>query len=63
MKDRFWVWHATLKSREAGKISVLACIETLFSVILYWWIAINFDTHWHLVGGVFIAPSRKQRRD
>ncbi len=56
VKDRLWVWRATLESREAGKVSVLACVETLFAVVLYWWIAIRFDTHWHLVSSVFIAP-------
>lgn len=55
-KDRSWVWHATLASRAAGKFSVLACVETLLAVMLYWWIALRFDTHWHLVSSVFIAP-------
>ena len=33
---RRWVWHATLASRAAGQVSVLACMETLFAVALYW---------------------------
>lgn len=53
---RSWVWHATLASRAAGKVSVLACVETVFAVALYWWIAIKWDTHWHLLSSVFIAP-------
>lgn len=53
---RLWVWHATLASRAAGKVSVLACAETAFAVALYWWIAIRYDTHWHLLTSVFIAP-------
>lgn len=53
---RSWVWHATLESRKAGRVSVLACAETIFAVILYWWIAIRYDTHWHLVSSVFVAP-------
>jgi len=35
---------------------VLACAETLFAVCLYWWIAIKWDTHWHLLSSIFIAP-------
>lgn len=53
---RSWVWHATVASRAAGKVSVLACVETLLAVVLYWWIAIHWDTHWHLLSSVFIAP-------
>lgn len=53
---RSWVWHATVESRAAGKVSVLACVETLLAVVLYWWIAIRWDTHWHLLSSVFIAP-------
>lgn len=54
--ERQWVWRATLESRAAGKVSVLAVGETVFAVALYWWIAIRWDTHWHLVTSVFIAP-------
>ncbi|MFN0067837.1 MAG: hypothetical protein ACKVYV_09395, partial [Limisphaerales bacterium] len=50
---RSWVWYATLASRAAGQVSVLACAETLFAVLLYWWIAIRYETHWHLVSSVF----------
>lgn len=53
---RRWVWRATLASRAAGQWSVLACVETLLAVALYWWIAIRYGTHWHLVSSVFIAP-------
>ena len=53
---RSWVWHATVESRSAGKVSVLACVETLVAVTLYWWIAIRWDTHWHLLTSVLIAP-------
>jgi hypothetical protein len=54
--DRRWMWHANLASRAAGKVSVLACVETAIAVALYWWVAIRFDTHWHLLTSVFIAP-------
>jgi hypothetical protein len=55
-KSRNWVWHSTRETRAAGRVSVLACVETLFAVALYWWIAFRYDTHWHLVSSVFIAP-------
>ena len=55
-KRRNWVWHSTLETRAAGRVSVLACVETLFAVALYWWIALRYHTHWHLVSSVFIAP-------
>ena len=55
-KSRNWVWHSTLATRAAGSVSVLACGETLFAVALYWWIALRYHTHWHLVSSVFIAP-------
>ncbi|MBI5772466.1 MAG: hypothetical protein HZA89_01840 [Verrucomicrobia bacterium] len=51
-----WVWYSSLASRAAGQVSVLACMETLCAVALYWWIAIRYDTHWHLVSSVCIAP-------
>ncbi len=53
---RPWVDYATLESRAAGQVSKLACLETLMAVALYWWIAIRWDTHWHLLTSVFIAP-------
>ena len=40
-RGRSWVWHSTLATRAAGQVSVLACVETLFAVVLYWWIAIR----------------------
>src|SRR6185436_9213931 len=55
-RERSWVWRASIASRAAGKVSVLACAETLFAVVLYWWIAIRWGTHVHLLTSVFIAP-------
>ena len=51
-----WVWHSTLATRAADQVSVLAVVETLLAIVLYWWIAIRFDTHLHLISSVFIAP-------
>jgi hypothetical protein len=54
--ERGWVWHATLDSRKAGKISVLAAVETVLACACYWWVAFRFDTHWHLLTSILIAP-------
>ncbi|WP_165742100.1 hypothetical protein [Candidatus Thiosymbion oneisti] len=51
-----FVRWSTAESRAAGRISILAIAETLFAVALYWWIAIRFDTHIHLVTSLFVAP-------
>lgn len=53
---RHWVWKSSLASRAAGQKSVLACVETALAVAGYWWIAWRWDTHWHLVSSVIIAP-------
>jgi hypothetical protein len=55
-QEKSWVWYAALESRAADKVSVLACAEALFAVALYWWIAIEWDTHWHLLSSIFVAP-------
>lgn len=51
-----WVWRSSLATRAADKVSILAVVETVLAIVLYWWIAIRFETHWHLVSSVFIAP-------
>lgn len=51
-----WVWRSSLESRAADQVSVWAICETVLAVILYWWIAIRFDTSLHLVSSVVIAP-------
>ena len=53
---RSWVWHATLRSRAAGKVSVLACVEALLAVAVYAWLALRCDIGWPLLGSVFLAP-------
>ncbi|MBK8091396.1 MAG: hypothetical protein IPK32_05220 [Verrucomicrobiaceae bacterium] len=54
--EKEWVWHSTVSSQKEGAVSVLACVETFFAVCLYWWIAIRFDTHWHLLSSAAVAP-------
>jgi len=55
-KKKRCVRWSTPESRDAGQISVLAIAETVFAVALYWWIAIYFDTHLHLVISLLVAP-------
>ena len=51
-----WVRWSTPESRSAGVKSLLACIETALCVVIYWAIAIVFDTHIHLITSIFVAP-------
>jgi hypothetical protein len=37
-------------------MSLLAIIEVIIAVTLYWWIAVYFNTYLHLIISVFIAP-------
>jgi len=53
--ERNWVWVSSRESRKAGKVSVLAVVETVASVALYWWIAVRFDTAALLVASPFVA--------
>ena len=53
---RSWVWHCTKESIAAGQISVLAALETLCAVGLYWWLSYRFDWHWFSMVGLIAAP-------
>ena len=53
---RSFCWRSTPESRAAGTWSVLAVTETVLSVAAYWWIAVAFDTHLHLVVSILFAP-------
>jgi len=55
-KKKCWVRWSTPESRAAGQISVLAIVETIVAVALYWWIAFYLDTHLHLVTSLLVAP-------
>ncbi len=55
-KKPWIVWHSRPGSIRLGIPSVLAIAETLFAVALYWWIAIHYDTHIHLISSLFVAP-------
>ena len=61
--ERNVVWWSSRESIEAGKISLLAVAEVIFSVTAYWWIAWYFDTYAHLLISVLIAPLVLLRSD
>ena len=54
--DRHLVWWSSRESIAAGKTSLLAVAEVIFSVAAYWWIAWYFDTYKHLLFSVIVAP-------
>ncbi len=56
-------WYSTPDSRAAGRMSVLAVVETILSVVAYWWIAVAYDTYIHLVTSIVIAPLVLLRSD
>ncbi|MBF0455552.1 MAG: hypothetical protein HQL72_12150 [Magnetococcales bacterium] len=49
-------WISTPESVENGEPTVLAIIETVLAVTLYWWLAWAFDTHIHLLASIIVAP-------
>lgn len=51
-----FVWTATQDSVKHGKISMLACAETVFSVAAYLWIAWYFETATHILISLLAAP-------
>jgi hypothetical protein len=56
MNFRQMVLYSTPKSRDAGKISALAVVETLLSVALFWWLAMTFGSYLHLWLAILAAP-------
>ncbi|MEL7166335.1 MAG: hypothetical protein AAGL96_12770 [Pseudomonadota bacterium] len=61
--ERSWVWVASTASAQAGKLSVLACVETVAMVAIYWAIALIWDTHVHLLAGLLVMPLMLFRSD
>ncbi len=51
-----WVWRCTDASIAAGQISMLAALETLIAVGVYWWLALHFDWPWMAFLSMFAAP-------
>ncbi|MDD4964552.1 MAG: hypothetical protein PHI11_11620 [Gallionella sp.] len=54
--ERAWVWWCNEESISAGKISVLAIVETIAAVGLWWWLAIHYDWSWMVFISLFAAP-------
>ncbi len=63
MAERSWVWVASTETVRKGKLSVLACVETVAMVAIYWAIAWIWDTHLHLLVGVLVMPLMLFRSD
>ncbi len=61
--DRHLVWWSSRESVEAGKVSLLAVAEVIFSVAAYWWIAWYFETYAHLLISILVAPLVLLRSD
>ena len=55
--------YSTPESRAAGKLSVLAIIEVIASVAIYWWIAAVWETQLHILVSLIAAPLYLLRSD
>jgi hypothetical protein len=53
--ERGWVWRSSVETAEAGKVSVMAIVETLLATGVYASIAVSYGTT-HLVVSTFVAP-------
>ncbi len=49
-------WVSSGESVKKGEPTVLAIVETVLAVALYWWIAWYYDTHIHLLVSICVAP-------
>ncbi len=56
IKNKKYVYRSTTESRENQIPSLLAIVEVIFAVCLYWGIAIYFDTYFYIIPSLFIAP-------
>lgn len=50
------VWISTEESLRNREVSFLAIIETILAVVIYWGIAVYFDTYLHILFSVFLTP-------
>ena len=57
------ILYSTPESRAAGKLSVLAIIEVIASVAIYWWIAAAWETQLHILVSLIAAPLYLLRSD
>ena len=51
-----WVWHCTDISIDAGQISILAVLETMVAVGVYWWLVLQFEWPWMAFITMVAAP-------
>ena len=51
-----WVWWCNEKSIAAGKVSVLAIVETFAAVGVWWWLAMHFNWSIFSFVALFAAP-------
>ncbi|NQY20041.1 MAG: hypothetical protein HRT40_01840 [Campylobacteraceae bacterium] len=50
------VWYSSYNSRKINEVSVLAILEIIISISIYWGIAFYFNTYWHIITSTCIAP-------
>lgn len=54
--ERAWVWWCNEESIAAGKISVLAIVETAAAVGAWWWLAMHFNWSWFRFIALLAVP-------
>lgn len=54
--ERAWVWWCDEESITAGKISVLAIVETFAAVGVWWWLAMHYNWSIFSFVALFAAP-------
>jgi hypothetical protein len=54
--ERTWVWWCNEESIAAGKFSVLAIVETVAAVGVWWWLAMHFNWSIFSFIALFAAP-------
>lgn len=55
--------YSTRESSQAGEISLLAIVETLVCSTASFWVAIHYDTWWHMLIPACFAPLSLMRTD
>jgi hypothetical protein len=60
---RSWCFWSTSESIRNDVPSVMAIIETLIAIPLYWWIVITFETYLPFVVSIIVAPVVLLRSD
>lgn len=50
------VWVSTKKSLRNREVSFLAILEIFFATLIYWGVAIYYNTYWHIVTSIVITP-------